>query len=448
MIALPARRMVAVAVVTASLGGCAAGGAPEAPAPMAEVAAPEALVARAPAWTITIAAAGEAAASATVGTDRQRRANPLGADGSVSVTASRDGTERTAACGTDFTESRARARASLRAGADSLGAVYQSAEIAISARGGNWREKGTLTCGRRRTSPAESSARVGFRLTITAEGEPGFTDRLMVRATGQPASRLALKLVDSAGTDVPLVEAGDGHTAMIGAGSYVLTGTLQAAVTAAADGKESELSRRATVQAQGLRAALSAQGGIQTGGLRRGLEVALPAPVLGEGIGGALLGGADAWRPCPDKSSCDGRGEDLLVTGASATALGGGARVAVGLSGKGERVDSLVWVTGLAADSASLRLDRLVPSGSTLDRRTTEALVPVIAARLAEVSIPIEASVRAAATAAEPVRWAGTCVPPGALAFEGVLAPGDPGTIRLAYSADAGTPVTCTAGGR
>jgi hypothetical protein len=303
-------------------------------------------------------------------------------------------------------------------------------------------------------SPASANARARFRSAIAFSAGEGVRDRLMVQVTGQPFSRLGLTLTDSTGASLAFTPSpgGDAMVELPQAGSYLLTGSLTVAAQPERQ-PTAEASRRATVRLHSMRDALAAAfGSPPTPDLLVPFDVPLDAVELSAGLSQAVLGGAQAWRPCPDDAACDGRGEELLVTGVRAVPAGGGARVTYGLQGRRGRVDTVAFLGEFEAERDSLRLVSLVLAGGSLDRRDLAAASGVLRDRLAAARVGVGPALNAAAAPLVgkfPAPWGGACIGRGEGAvFRGLRPPANPELFLAAYGLPVEPAVACPPGAR
>ncbi len=426
-----------------ALAACAAGGAAPASAPAPDVTAATPPPVRVPEdrpYALTVTTRGDVAGEVTAGPARGRR-DTTGAFGApVDLQEAGAGDERAKACGREWRQSEARASGAVTPRrATGPGVSEVTLAVAASARRGFYREKGVLTCTQRVESPAAASARARFRMAIALSAGEGVRDRLMIQVLGQPYSRLGITLADSAGRSLPLTPApgGDAMAELPQSGAYVLSGSLSAAVQperpAPAEG-----SRRATVRLHSLRDALAeAFGSPPTPDLLVPFDVPLDARELSLGLTRSVLGGAQAWRPCPDEAACGGRGEELLVTGVRALPAAGGVRVTYGMQGRRGRVDTVAFLGDFEGERDSLKLVSLALAGGSLDRRDLAAVSAVLRDRLAAARVGVGSALNVAAAPLVgrfPVPWGGACVAraEGAV-FRGLRPPSDPELFLAAY---------------
>ncbi len=438
-----------------ALTACASGGGP-ASAPAPEVAAATPPPVRVPEdrpYALSVTTRGDVSVEVTAGTARGRR-DTTGAFGApVDLQQAGAGDERGKACGREWRQSEARASGGVapRRG-EGPGVSEVTVSVAASARRGFYREKGVLTCTQRVESPASANARARFRMAVAFTAEEGVRDRLMVQVSGQPYSRLGLTLSDSAGQALALAPApgGDAMVELPRAGTYVLSGSLSVAAQPERPAPV-EGSRRATVRLLSLRDALTAAfGSPPTAELLVPFDVPLDARELSLGFTRAVLGDAQAWRPCPDESVCGGRGEDILVTGVRATPAGGGVRLTYGMQGRRGRVDTVAFLAEFEGERDSLRPVSLALAGSSLDRRDLAAVSPVLRERLAGARVGVGPSLNAAAAPLVgrfPVAWGGACVPRAEGAqFRGLRPPANPELFLAAYGLPLEPAVPCPPG--
>jgi hypothetical protein len=441
---------------TLALAACAVGGAGTPATPEPEVTAATPPPVRVPEdrpFAITANTRGDIVVEVTAGTPRGRR-DTTGAFGrAIELQEVGAGDERTKACGREWRQSEARASGSVvpRRG-EGAGVTELTVAVATSARRGFYREKGVLTCTQRVESPASASARARFRTAIALSAGEGVKDRLMIQVSGQPYSRLGITLADSTGAQLPLAPApGGGAMAELpGAGAYQLSGTLTAS---AEPGRQAnaESSRRATVRLHSLRDALTAAfQASPTPDLLVPFDVPLDARELSAGFSRSVLGEAQAWRPCPDKTACGGRGEELLVTGVRVRPASGGVHVVVGIQGRRGRADTVAYLGDFQGERDSLRLVSLALSGSSLDRRDLAAVGAVLLGRLglarADAGTPLRISA-AELVGRFPVPWGGACVGRGdGVFFRGLRPPTDPELFVAAYGMPIESAVACPAG--
>jgi hypothetical protein len=439
-----------------ALAACAAGGPAPAASPAPDVTAATPPPVRVPEdrpYALTVTTRGDVAVEVTAGTARGRR-DTTGAFGApVDLQEAGAGDERTKACGREWRQSEARASGTVtprRATGPGVSEVTLS--VSASARRGFYREKGVLTCTQRMESPAAANARARFRTAIALSAGEGVRDRLMVQVLGQPYSRLGITLADSAGRSLPLTPApgGDAMAELPGSGSYVLSGSISTAAQperqAAAEG-----TRRATVRLHSLRDALtSAFGSPPTPDLLVPFDVPLDAREISLALSQAVLGGAQAWRPCPDDTACGGRGEDLLVTGVRAVPAAGGVRVTYGMQGRRGRVDTVAFVGDFEGERDSLRLVSLALAGGSLDRRDLAAVSAILRDRLAAARVGVGSALNVAAAPLVgrfPVPWGGACVAraEGAV-FRGLRPPSNPELFLAAYGMPVAPAAACPPG--
>jgi hypothetical protein len=205
------------------------------------------------------------------------------------------------------------------------------------------------------------------------------------------------------------------------------------------------------VRLHSLRDALaSAFGSPPTPDLLVPFDVPLDAREISLAMSQAVLGGAQAWRPCPDDAACGGRGGDILVTGVRAVPAAGGVRVTFGMQGRRGRVDTVAFLGDFEGERDSLRLVSLALAGGSLDRRDLPVVSGVLRDRLAAVRVGVGSALNVAAAPLVgrfPVPWGGACVARGEGAvFRGLRPPSNPELFLAAYGMPVEPAAACPPG--
>jgi hypothetical protein len=255
-------------------------------------------------------------------------------DADGNITDGRSGDEPARSCGSRWTQSQARASASLTVQNDVVRRAFGfGAAVDAFAKGGFWRGKVLLVCKGSNNTVASANATAGGTINLSFNANPDVTDQLIIRTEGTTRAQMGLRVTDGAGADIPLHDLPNGigtTVELVKPGPYTVLASVATSARNGGGGNAfDEHPARMSISVQSLRDAINLGYGTPAGPKYLvPLSVGIALGDLLQLIRDSLFTDHGRFYPCAKPNACkDKKSSGIYLSNPGVGAGGSGAMV-------------------------------------------------------------------------------------------------------------------------